>query len=63
MFATGGVAPELAYVTAKFAALAPFARVADLLVDGVTSVLFIPDTLARPQVRRCFRRPRQFLIR
>jgi hypothetical protein len=28
MFATGGVAPELAYVTAKFAALAPFAPVA-----------------------------------
>jgi hypothetical protein len=27
VFATGGVAPELAYVTAKFAALAPFARV------------------------------------
>ncbi|HEX3992158.1 MAG TPA: hypothetical protein VHX39_13380 [Acetobacteraceae bacterium] len=33
MFATGGVAPELAYVTAKFAALASFARVADLLSE------------------------------
>jgi hypothetical protein len=33
VFATGGVAPELAYVTAKFAALAPFARVADLLAE------------------------------
>jgi hypothetical protein len=33
MFATGGVAPELAYMTAKFAALAPFARVADLLSE------------------------------
>ena len=33
MFATGGLAPELAYVTAKFAALAPFARVADLLSE------------------------------
>jgi hypothetical protein len=33
MFAIGGVAPELAYVTAKFAALAPFARVADLLSE------------------------------
>ncbi len=33
MFATGDVAPELAYVTAKFAALAPFARVADLLAE------------------------------
>ncbi len=30
---TGGIAPELAYVTAKFAALAPFARVADLLSE------------------------------
>lgn len=29
----GGMAPELAYVTAKFAALAPFARVADLLAE------------------------------
>ena len=29
----GDVAPELAYVTAKFAALAPFARVADLLSE------------------------------
>jgi Transposase len=28
-----GVAPELAYVTAKFAALAPFAKVADLLAE------------------------------
>jgi len=27
----GGMAPELAYITAKFAALAPFAKVADLL--------------------------------
>jgi hypothetical protein len=27
----GGVAPELAYVTAKFAVLAPFAKVADLI--------------------------------
>jgi AcrR family transcriptional regulator len=32
-FATGGVAPELAYITSKFAALAPFARVADLLSE------------------------------
>ena len=29
----GDVAPELAYVTAKFAAIAPFARVADLLAE------------------------------
>jgi hypothetical protein len=29
----GGVAPELAYVTAKFAALAPFARAAALLAE------------------------------
>ena len=29
----GGIAPELAYVTAKFAALAPFAKVADLLAE------------------------------
>ena len=29
----GGVAPELAYVTAKFAALAPFARAAGLLAE------------------------------
>ncbi|MGP8101070.1 MAG: hypothetical protein ACLQHL_10000 [Candidatus Cybelea sp.] len=29
----GGMAPELAYVTTKFAALAPFAKVADLLAD------------------------------
>ena len=27
------MAPELAYVTAKFAALAPFAKVADLLAE------------------------------
>jgi len=27
----GGMAPELAYITAKFTALAPFAKVADLL--------------------------------
>jgi hypothetical protein len=33
MMATGGIAPELAYVTAKCAALAPFARVADLLSE------------------------------
>ena len=33
LLATGGIAPELAYVTAKFAALAPFARVADLLSE------------------------------
>lgn len=33
MLAIGRVAPELAYVTAKFAALAPFARVADLLSE------------------------------
>jgi hypothetical protein len=33
MLAAGGIAPELAYVTAKFAALAPFARVADLLCE------------------------------
>lgn len=30
---TDGIAPELAYITAKFAALAPFARVADLLSE------------------------------
>ena len=29
----GGIAPELAYITAKFAALVPFARVADLLSE------------------------------
>ena len=29
----GGTAPELAYVTAKFAALAPFAKVANLLAE------------------------------
>jgi hypothetical protein len=29
----GGMAPELAYVTAKFAALAPFGKVADLLSE------------------------------
>lgn len=29
----GAIAPELAYVTAKFAALTPFARVADLLSE------------------------------
>ena len=29
----GGMSPELAYVTAKFAALAPFARVADFLAE------------------------------
>ena len=29
----GGIAPEFAYVTAKFAALAPFAKVADLLAE------------------------------
>jgi hypothetical protein len=33
MFATGGVAPELAYITAKFAALVPFARVGDLFSE------------------------------
>ena len=33
LLATGGIAPELAYITAKFAALAPFARVADLLSE------------------------------
>ena len=33
LLVTGGIAPELAYVTAKFAALAPFARVATLLSD------------------------------
>jgi hypothetical protein len=31
--AVGAIAPELAYVTARFAALAPFARVADLLSE------------------------------
>ena len=31
LLATGGIAPELAYITAKFAALAPFARIAALL--------------------------------
>ncbi len=29
----GGIAPELAYVTAKFAALAFFAKLADLLAE------------------------------
>lgn len=29
----GGIAPELAYITAKYAALAPFARVAALLSE------------------------------
>ena len=29
----GGIAPELAYITAKYGALAPFARVADLLSE------------------------------
>src|SRR5260370_31774057 len=29
----GGLAPEYAYMTARFAALAPFARVADLLAE------------------------------
>lgn len=29
----GGIAPELGYITAKYAALAPFARVADLLSE------------------------------
>jgi hypothetical protein len=29
----GGISPELAYVTAKFAALAPFARAADMLAE------------------------------
>jgi hypothetical protein len=33
MFAAGGVAPELAYVTAKFAALIPLARVEDLFAE------------------------------
>ena len=33
LFATGGVAPELAYITAKFAALAPFAPVAAMLSE------------------------------
>ena len=33
LMAMGGIAPELAYVTAKFAALAPFARVADLVSE------------------------------
>jgi hypothetical protein len=33
MFAAGGVAPELAYVTAKFAALAPFAPVAAIISE------------------------------
>jgi hypothetical protein len=31
--AVGAIAPKLAYVTARFAALAPFARVADLLSE------------------------------
>ena len=29
----GGLAPELAYVTARFAALAPFAKMAELLAE------------------------------
>ena len=33
MLPTGGVAPELAYITAKFAALVPFARVGDLFAE------------------------------
>ena len=33
MTAAGGIAPELAYVTAKFAALVPFAKVANLLSE------------------------------
>jgi hypothetical protein len=33
LLATGGVAPELAYITARLAVLAPFARVADLLSE------------------------------
>jgi hypothetical protein len=33
MGAAGDVSPELAYVTAKFAGLAPFARVADMLSE------------------------------
>ena len=33
LLATGGIAPELAYITAKFAALTPFARVATLLSE------------------------------
>ena len=33
MFAAGGVAPELAYITAKFAALTPFAPVAAMLSE------------------------------
>jgi hypothetical protein len=45
VFATGGVAPELAYVTAKFAALAPFARVADLVAE------LLPASGARTQAR------------
>ena len=33
MLPTGGIAQELAYVTAKFTALAPFARVAELVSE------------------------------
>ncbi len=33
LFRTGGVAPELAYIAAKFAALVPFARVGDLFAE------------------------------
>jgi hypothetical protein len=33
MFATGGVAPELAYITTKFVTLLPFARVGDLFAE------------------------------
>ncbi len=33
LFPTGGAAPELTYITAKFAALVPFARVGDLFAE------------------------------
>ena len=51
-----GIAPELAYVTAKFAALAPFAKVADLLgellpVGGAEHIARLrPEGVADPDI-------------
>jgi hypothetical protein len=47
-FATGGVAPDLAYITAKFAALAPFAPVASMLSE----LLPVGGTMHASTVRR-----------
>jgi hypothetical protein len=41
------MAPELAYVTAKFAALAPFAKVAELLAE----LLRLPISTALSKAR------------